>query len=277
MFSTWSTDVRWTKLRQFETGESTDHSSSEKRKIAAHSVSDESDDEWLAQLERDYASSARKRHRGRCSFNERLLITALTVVVIITITLASLMITNNHSGNTKAFGRQEEAICESKSCVSASYSIMNKINEKIDPCNDFYQYSCGKWLDEIVVPNEQTKFTAFHEVSQKNILRLKKILDGKDVNLNESSKAVQKVKDFYTACLDNGKQNGSEAIMKLIRDMGSCRLTGGNSWTAESWNFEQALSLMHKLQSTPLFYMFVAADDKNSSLNIIQVSGLTYD
>lgn len=268
MFSSWTGDVRWTKLKQLD-------GSGGEKKVIARTASDDSDDEWLEQLERDYAASNRKRYRGKCTFIERTLISVLTITIIITITLASLMIAKNYGPTIRLLERPAKTYkCESKGCISAAYSVMNKLDDQTKPCDDFYQYACAKWLKDAFVPNGRKKYTSFHHVAEQNEIKLKAILDRKDLGVNQTAKVIDKVKNFYTACLNKTKteQNGRNPIMKLIQDVGSWPLTANTSWTAESWNFEQALSTMHKLQSTPLFYMFVSTDDKNSSDNIIQVS-----
>lgn len=267
MFSSWTGDVQWTKLRQLDNNEG-------ERKFTARTESDESDDEWLAQLERDYAASNRKRYRGKCTFIERSLISALVVTVIITITLACLMIANNYGPTIKLLEKPRIFKCETKGCISAAYTVLNKLDDQVKPCDDFYQYACGKWLRDATVPHGFKKYTSFHQAAENNEIKLKAILDSKDLEVNQTAKVISKVKNFYNACLNKTKiqQSGKESIMKLIQDVGSWPLTGNKSWSAESWNFEQALSTMHKLQSTPLFYMFVSTDDKNSSANIIQVS-----
>ncbi|KAK3722582.1 hypothetical protein QZH41_001263 [Actinostola sp. cb2023] len=259
MFSSWTGDVRWTKLRQFE---SSSDSSGQTKKVL-QTASDDSDDEWLAQLEKDYASSARKRYRGKCTFIERCLITALAVTIIITVTLASLMIARNYGTSIRLVGRLKTLECESKGCISAAYSAINKIDEEVKPCDDFYRYACGKWLRNVFVPNGNAKYTSFHYVSERNEMKLKRIFDQKDLGLNESAKVTDKVQNFYRACMNktNIDQSGNEPIVKLIQDVGSWALTGGNAWSAETWNFEQALSTMHKLQSRCNFFDMIGYPD----------------
>ena len=89
MTSTWSTDIRWSKLRQFEYGEPNNHA--EDLKKALHTATDDSDDEWLAQLERDYATAKRK-HRAYWTSLEKVLTLVLIIFVVITISLASVLI-----------------------------------------------------------------------------------------------------------------------------------------------------------------------------------------
>lgn len=279
MVSTWSTDVRWAKLRQFENGEPVDHVS-ELRK-ALHTASDESDDEWLAQLERDYAS-ARRKYRPHWSTLERVLALSLIICLIITISLTSVIIKKQFSGKKSdhffSSGERPQAdICQSKGCISAAYGLTQHLDENVNPCEDFYGYVCGTWLKNLFVPMGHSKWTAFQQVSHNNLKILRKIMERKELGFNASANVVSKVKNYYSACMNKSaiQTHGAQPLRDLIRFAGSWKITNETltgTWTAESWNFEQALSRIHKLKSMPLFYMFVSSDDRNSSQNIIQVS-----
>lgn len=278
MVSTWSTDIRWSKLRQFEYGEPNNHAGELKK--ALHTVSDESDDEWLAQLERDYATAKRK-HRAYWTSLERVLALALIIFIIITISLAFVLIFKQYH-MAVIFGGSGYGpdICETPGCVAATYSILNHVDKNIEPCDDFYGYACGNWFKSSFIPPGHSKWTAFHQVSDNNLMILKKILEKSHLGVNETATVtvLNKVKDYFSACMNKTvvENRGSEPLKKLIHFVGSWTVTNASEvgpWSPESWNFEQALSRIHKLKSMPLFYMFVSADDRNSSQNIIQVRG----
>lgn len=275
MTSTWSTDIRWSKLRQFEYGEPNNHADDLKK--ALHTASDDSDDEWLAQLERDYATAKRK-HRAYWTSLEKVLTLVLIIFVVITISLASVLIYKQYDiplifGNS----RHRNDICENQGCVAAAYNILNHVDERVDPCEDFYGYACGNWVRRSFTPPGSSKWTAFHQVSDNNLMILKKVFEQTRLGGNETAVMFAKVKDYFSACMNKSivESRGSEPLRNLIQFVGSWAMndnvSDAGAWSPESWNFEQALSKIHKLKSMPLFYMFVSADDRNSSQNIIQV------
>lgn len=275
MVSTWSTDIRWSKLRQFEYGEPNNHAGELKK--ALHTASDESDDEWLAQLERDYATAKRK-HRAYWTSLERALTLALIIFIIITLSLAFVLIYKQYHFplvfSSSSYGTD---ICQSSGCVAAAFSILNHVDKKVDPCDDFYSYACGSWFRSSLIPPGRSKWTAFHQVSDNNLLILKKIFEHTHLDFNETAAVFTKVKNYFSACMNKSvlEKRGAEPLKQLIKFVGSWAINDNASqvgaWSPESWNFEQTLSRIHKLKSMPLFYMFVSADDRNSSQNIIQV------
>ena len=36
--------------------------------------------------------------------------------------------------------------CTSKECVKVAASILSDLDENVDPCDDFYHFSCGGWI-----------------------------------------------------------------------------------------------------------------------------------
>lgn len=56
--------------------------------------------------------------------------------------------------------------------------VRNKINLTVDPCHDFYQFSCGQWRDKIEIPDDRSFISAsFSNISDRNNAVLKEIMD----------------------------------------------------------------------------------------------------
>ena len=45
-------------------------------------------------------------------------------------------------------------------CISAARVAQN-IDFSADPCEDFYQYACGSWMDKHVVPDDRAELNTF--------------------------------------------------------------------------------------------------------------------
>ena len=83
---------------------------------------------------------------------------------------------------------------------------------------------------------------------------------------------------MFDSCMDEETIEKLDAtpLLDLIRKYGSWNVTDGN-WTEESWDFMDTLVRIQKyLSIAPLFNMYVSADLKDSTKNIIVVRVYTF-
>lgn len=52
-------------------------------------------------------------------------------------------------------------------------SILNKMDQSVEPCNDFYQYACGGWLRENPIPEDSSSYGIYPWLRQNVDLKLK--------------------------------------------------------------------------------------------------------
>ena len=50
-------------------------------------------------------------------------------------------------------------VCLSESCVLASAHLLEQMDTSVDPCSDFYKFTCGKYIEKnlITLPEHKTK------------------------------------------------------------------------------------------------------------------------
>merc|ERR550539_924626 len=44
-------------------------------------------------------------------------------------------------------------ICLTKGCIEAASSVLAKLDPRVDPCEDFYQFACGGYTSQAVIPD----------------------------------------------------------------------------------------------------------------------------
>ena len=81
------------------------------------------------------------------------------------------------------------------------------LDRAVSPCDDFYRFACGKWLDQTPIPPDRPLWgRSFSEILERNELVLKGIVE-KDARgeADAADPFAQKVGDFYATCMDEGK------------------------------------------------------------------------
>lgn len=168
----------------------------------------------------------------------------------------------------------DDDICMTPSCVKLAASLLSNMNQSVNPCEDFYNFTCGGWDSSNIVPPGYPRYSTFDQLGDRNTIGLKKILDsGRD----DGVEAVTKVIDFYQSCLDltTIENMGADPLLELINRTGGWSLVMGSD---SGWSVNSTYFLMEKVYGSSAFLtMDVAIDDKNSSKHILefQQSGLT--
>jgi endothelin-converting enzyme/putative endopeptidase len=79
---------------------------------------------------------------------------------------------------------------------------VNDMDKSIDPCVDFYQYSCGGWQKANPIPPDQVSWSVYAKLYQDNLNFLRGILEEAGSAKSKRDANTQKIGDFYAACMD---------------------------------------------------------------------------
>ena len=89
--------------------------------------------------------------------------------------------------------------CNSSQCYSASNFIIRHLDQTADPCNDFYEFACGEWVQQ---DTQEIKEVDQFTLASDNFLNdLSKVLE--EPLENHDSNIVKNLKTFYKSCSDD--------------------------------------------------------------------------
>jgi putative endopeptidase len=72
---------------------------------------------------------------------------------------------------------------------------------RVDPCTDFYIYSCGGWIKNNPIPPDQARWGVYGKVEDDNKAELRSILEDASAESNRDA-VTQKIGDYYASCMD---------------------------------------------------------------------------
>lgn len=96
-------------------------------------------------------------------------------------------------------------ICLTEICSSDSQKMLNSMDETVDPCVDFYEFACGKFRRNTLIPNDKDSVTAFTLIKDKVNEQMRSILT--ESAHSTEPKATTLAKEFAKSCLDDEKLN----------------------------------------------------------------------
>jgi len=76
------------------------------------------------------------------------------------------------------------------------------MDRSVDPCTDFFRYSCGAWLKKNPIPPDQASWDVYSKLSQDNQLFLWGILDQASKPSAGRSLVETEIGDYFNACMD---------------------------------------------------------------------------
>lgn len=77
------------------------------------------------------------------------------------------------------------------------------MDSTVDPCDDFYRFTCGRWSEDHLNRGSIPRFTTFETIEERVELR---ILDFLQKNSSESDPVpVKQTRDFFKSCTNIGE------------------------------------------------------------------------
>ena len=76
------------------------------------------------------------------------------------------------------------------------------MDRSVDPCTNFYQYSCGGWLKRNPIPADQARWEVYGKLQYENELFLWGILEEAAKPVAGRSTEQQKIGDYFQSCMD---------------------------------------------------------------------------
>ena len=151
--------------------------------------------------------------------------------------------------------------CTNADQTSKKFVETGYMDSAVKPSDNFFEFVNGKWLDTIKIPETESGIGAFNDLADRTRDHLHTILDSVSKGDQPSGSIGQKVGDFYASGMDSItiENRGYEPVKPYLQKIDSINDAAG------------IMAFVSQLQldnDNPLIGQAVAADDKNSSMNI---------
>jgi endothelin-converting enzyme/putative endopeptidase len=140
---------------------------------------------------------------------------------------------------------------------------VTSMDKTADPCVDFYRYSCGGWMKNNPIPNDQARWSVYGKLYQDNQQFLWGILDQLSKQTSGRNANQQKIGDYFGACMDEAAVNklGAKPLQPYLEQIAAMQSTK---------DLPALLASLHtSLRTEGLFFGFGSNQDFENSQNVI--------
>lgn len=161
-------------------------------------------------------------------------------------------------------------ICTTKACISAANLILNNINTKVDPCEDFNEFSCGMFQKRRI-PSDATSTDVFSDLRVALSLavadEIEQPIGAEDIT------ATANAKKYYQSCIDEKtiEETGVKALLDVINtELGGWSLINP-TYNQDSHTLVDKLVRLRKLNIQPVFSLYLEVNPKIPSQAILRL------
>ena len=76
------------------------------------------------------------------------------------------------------------------------------MDRSVDPCTDFYQFSCGGWIANNPIPPDQSSWSVYGKTTEENYQYLWGVLEEAAKPSPDRTPVQQKIGDYFAACMN---------------------------------------------------------------------------
>ena len=99
-------------------------------------------------------------------------------------------------------GTSEKAAEETGQAPKLDHFDPNSIDKQLSPCDDFYKYTCTKWLRANPIPHDEVFWSTGSNLQLWNEALLRDTLEASSKDDSKRTPVQQKIGDYWAACMD---------------------------------------------------------------------------
>lgn len=137
--------------------------------------------------------------------------------------------------------RETDTVCLAPGCIHAASTILKYLDRSIHPCDDFYHFACGGFLNETNVPGGESSvdpFTFADDMLQEQIRTLIE-----EPPKHRSEKPFSLLKRLYDICMDttSAETHSLHIIQNILQNLGGWPVLDQESWNEQYFDWRDAI------------------------------------
>lgn len=142
----------------------------------------------------------------------------------------------------RLMGGEDAKLCLSPGCVQAAATLLQNMNQSVDPCVNFYEFACGGWVQRHTIPDDKSSLSQFSLIQDQLDAKLRTLVE-EPIRPASEPLFVHKMKNMYQSCLNTTRIDslGEGPLKGVLTVLGGWPVVEGASWDASRFHWLDAL------------------------------------
>ncbi len=140
---------------------------------------------------------------------------------------------------------------------------MSNLDTTCKPCQDFYRYAMGGWMDKNPIPAEYPRWGTFTQLADNNLAEMRSILEAAASSSAPAGSNERKIGDFYSSCMDTAAINAA-GVKPLEPEFAAINAISNRQ------QLNSEIARLHRFDLNAGFRFGSTPDFKDSSHNIAE-------
>jgi membrane metallo-endopeptidase-like protein 1 len=144
----------------------------------------------------------------------------------------------------------------------AADMFRSSINETADPCEDFFEFSCGKWVANNAIPDDLTSHGHFSELREKVNREMKDLYEDERPS---TSRSINALRQMYRGCMNvtDLNQKKSSELVNTLNSFGYWPIIS-NKWSTHDFDLTELLINIGLSRAADVFVdIYVSQDQRD--------------
>ncbi|XP_044746106.1 neprilysin-2-like isoform X2 [Coccinella septempunctata] len=155
--------------------------------------------------------------------------------------------------------------CLTMNCVSASTHILDYVDFSVRPCENFYNFVCGSFLNKA---SEYNKKPAIKNIEERTRSQIESLITSNTDDTATNSLKLQR--QFYRSCINTTaiEEDENDTFLTLIDSIGGWPVIKNNFWDEKNFDWKQTMIMSRKLGLSfqKLIGLSISYSDENTTI-----------